>query len=41
MLLMYIVMKLPYPFKLRVEPEGETGPGGLDVWEHGAEAYTE
>jgi len=41
MLLMYAVMKLPYPFKLRVEPEGETGPGGLDVWEHGAEAYTD
>ena len=40
LILMYIVMKLPYPFKLRVEPEGETGPGGLDVWEHGAEAYT-
>ncbi len=39
MLLMWAVMKLPYPFKLRVEPEGETGPGGLDVWEHGAEAY--
>jgi len=36
---MWAVMKLPYPFKLRVEPEGETGPGGIDVWEHGAEAY--
>ena len=45
LLVSFIVMigvsKLPYPFKLRVEPEGETGPGGLDVWEHGAEAYTE
>jgi len=41
MVLMYAVMKLPYPFKLRVEPEGETGPGGLDVWEHGAEAYVD
>jgi len=39
LLVMWVVMKLPYPFKLRVEPEGETGPGGLDVWEHGAEAY--
>jgi len=39
MLVMWAVMKLPYPYKLRVEPEGETGPGGLDVWEHGAEAY--
>jgi Amt family ammonium transporter len=38
-LLMYAVSKLPYPYKLRVEPQGETGPGGLDVWEHGAEAY--
>lgn len=39
LVVMWAVMKLPYPFKLRVEPEGETGPGGLDVWEHGAEAY--
>jgi len=39
LVLMWLVMKLPYPFKLRVEPEGETGPGGIDVWEHGAEAY--
>ena len=39
LLLMYAVSQLPYPYKLRVEPEGETGPGGLDVWEHGAEAY--
>ena len=39
LILMWVVMKLPYPFKLRVEPEGETGPGGIDVWEHGAEAY--
>jgi len=40
-IVMIAVSKLPYPFKLRVEPEGETGPGGLDVWEHGAEAYTD
>jgi ammonium transporter, Amt family len=39
LLLMYVVSKLPYPYKLRVEAQGETGPGGLDVWEHGAEAY--
>lgn len=38
-LLMYAVSKLPYPYKLRVEAEGETGPGGIDVYEHGAEAY--
>jgi Amt family ammonium transporter len=41
LILMLAVSKLPYPFKLRVEPEGETGTGGLDVWEHGAEAYHE
>ena len=39
-ILMWTINKLPYPFKLRVEPEGETGVGGLDVFEHGAEAYT-
>ena len=39
LLLMYAVNKLPYPFKLRVEAHGETGPGGIDVFEHGAEAY--
>ena len=37
--LMWVVKLLPYPWKLRVEPEGETGPGGLDVFEHGVEAY--
>jgi len=40
-LLMYAVSKLPYPYKLRVEPAGESGPGGIDVFEHGAEAYHE
>ena len=39
LLLMLAVSKLPYPYKLRVEAEGETGTGGLDIWEHGAEAY--
>jgi len=39
MALMWVINTLPYPFKLRVEPEGETGVGGLDVFEHGAEAY--
>ncbi len=39
LILMYIVNKLPYPWKLRVEPEGETNPGGLDMFEHGVEAY--
>jgi Amt family ammonium transporter len=37
--LMWVIKQLPYPWKLRVEPEGETGPGGLDVFEHGTEAY--
>ena len=41
LLLMYAVNKLPHPYKLRVEEEGETGTGGLDIWEHGAEAYHE
>jgi len=36
---MFMVSKLPYPFKLRVEPKGETAFGGIDVFEHGAEAY--
>jgi ammonium transporter, Amt family len=40
-IVMYGVSKLPYPFKLRVEPEGETASGGIDVFEHGAEAYTD
>jgi ammonium transporter, Amt family len=39
LIVMWSVNKLPYPYKLRVEPEGETGPGGIDVFEHGAEAY--
>jgi ammonium transporter, Amt family len=39
LLLMLAVSKLPHPYKLRVEAKGETGTGGLDVWEHGAEAY--
>jgi ammonium transporter, Amt family len=39
MILMFVVSKLPYPFKLRVEPKGETAFGGIDVFEHGAEAY--
>jgi Amt family ammonium transporter len=39
LLLMWVVMQLPHPWKLRVPAEGETGPGGLDVYEHGVEAY--
>ena len=39
LILMWAVSQLPYPFKLRVEAHGETGTGGIDVFEHGAEAY--
>jgi ammonium transporter, Amt family len=37
--MMWIINKLPAPWKLRVEEHGETGPGGIDVFEHGTEAY--
>jgi Amt family ammonium transporter len=36
-MMMWIIQRLPYPWKLRVEPEGELA--GLDVFEHGTEAY--
>ena len=36
-IVMWVVKQLPYPWKLRVEPEGETA--GLDIFEHGTEAY--
>ncbi|MDR3704785.1 MAG: ammonium transporter [Paludibacteraceae bacterium] len=39
MFVMYIVSKLPYPWKLRLEEKGETGEGGIDVFEHGSKAY--
>ena len=39
LILMWVISKFPYPWKLRVEEKGETGPGGLDVFEHGTEAY--
>lgn len=39
LVLMWVIKQLPYPWKLRVEPAGETNPGGLDVFEHGIEAY--
>jgi len=32
-------MLLPHPWKLRVEASGETGPGGLDMFDHGEAAY--
>ncbi len=37
--LMWVIRKLPNPWNLRVEAHGETAPGGLDVFEHGIEAY--
>lgn len=37
--MMKFLRMLPHPWNLRVEIEGETGPGGLDVFEHGIEAY--
>ncbi len=36
--MMWVINKLPNPWKLRVEAEGETL--GLDVFEHGTEAYS-
>ncbi|PWT99517.1 MAG: ammonium transporter [Bacteroidetes bacterium] len=37
--MMWLIRQLPHPWNLRVEEEGEAAPGGLDVWEHGTEAY--
>ncbi|MGZ3918457.1 MAG: ammonium transporter [Flavisolibacter sp.] len=37
--IMWVVRQLPHPWNLRVPQEGETGMGGLDVYEHGIEAY--
>ncbi len=39
MLLMWLVMKLPQPWSLRVEAKGELGEGGIDIFEHGSKAY--
>jgi Amt family ammonium transporter len=36
-IVMWVIKQLPYPWKLRVEPEGEII--GLDVFEHGTDAY--
>ncbi|MBD1391846.1 ammonium transporter [Mucilaginibacter glaciei] len=38
-IMMYALRKLPYPWNLRVEEHGELGKGGIDVFEHGSEAY--
>jgi Amt family ammonium transporter len=37
LLMMFIINKLPHPWKLRVESEGELM--GLDLFDHGTEAY--
>lgn len=37
--MMKVLRMLPHPWNLRLEPEGEAGPGGIDVFEHGIEAY--
>ena len=36
---MKAIMLIPHPWKLRVEAQGELGPGGLDIFDHGAAAY--
>src|SRR5665647_269128 len=36
-ILMWVIKKLPHPWNLRVEKEGELA--GLDIYEHGTEAY--
>ena len=37
--MMWAIRKLPHPFNLRVEEHGESMTGGIDVFEHGIEAY--
>ncbi|TDW95745.1 ammonium transporter [Dinghuibacter silviterrae] len=39
--MMWVIRLLPHPWNLRVEEHGETGPGGLDAFEHGASAYND
>ena len=38
-IMMFVINKFPYPWKLRVEEHGEAGLGGLDVFDHGIEVY--
>jgi ammonium transporter, Amt family len=38
LIMMFIINKLPHPWKLRVEAEGELM--GLDLFDHGTEAYS-
>jgi len=37
--MMWLIKQLPHPYNLRVEEKGETGPGGLDMFDHGTSAY--
>ncbi|MES2428344.1 MAG: ammonium transporter [Bacteroidota bacterium] len=37
--MMYIINKLPNPWRLRVEEHGELGVGGIDMFDHGVEVY--
>jgi len=37
--MMFIINKLPNPWRLRVEEHGELGVGGLDIFDHGIEVY--
>jgi Amt family ammonium transporter len=38
-IMMWLIKQLPHPYNLRVEAKGETGPGGLDMYDHGSSAY--
>ena len=38
-IMMFVINKFPDPWRLRVEEHGETGLGGLDVFDHGIEVY--
>lgn len=38
-IMMYVINKFGYPWKLRVEEHGELGAGGLDIFDHGIEVY--
>lgn len=37
--MMWVIRQLPNPWNLRIEPEGETGEGGIDAFDHGVDAY--
>src|ERR1700744_5343647 len=38
-IMMFIINKLPNPWRLRVEEHGELGVGGIDMFDHGVEVY--